>query len=542
MDTLVIGLDGGEWDVIDPLIAKGRLPNLARLKEEGVSGPLQSTTPPVSPLAWNSIQTGTNPGKHGVYDFSEFDEDYRRRSVNSADRQATPFWKILNDNGESTGLFKIPFTYPPDDVSGYMVTGFPTPSTVDDFATPQSLCERVGPVEDLFENGSLKKDGDLKAFRDNLLEVAERQTDIFCKLVEESDTDFGMTVYDGSDRVQHFFWKYFDDSHPRYVEDEILNGAIEEYYELVDDGIGRILDIVGEDCDVIVISDHGFGPLTHDIHIDEWLEQEGFLTRKSPSVTTDDVVSTSIQAGWDVIKKVNLDGAIESILPASWLATGRRLKSDRRTDTVWDETDVFFTTLSGQGFLINLENKFSEGIVPEDQYDALVENIRKSLLSVQHPETGEKLITEVSTKDEIFNGWAVDDAPDLIATTKPKYTLKGGRSETLLHSSMQKGTERTGDHRMDGILIANGPSFDSGNIENSTVMDIAPTLLHLHQQPVPTSMDGGVLTGLLSEEIRNKREVRSTDKYRKTSTNERKWSVEEESELEERLDDLGYLG
>lgn len=541
MDTLVIGLDGGEWDVIDPMIADGRLENIAHLKETGVSGPLKSTTPPVSPLAWNSIQTGTNPGKHGIYDFSTFDENYRRRSVNSTDRKSTPFWEIMNDHDTSTGLFKIPFTYPPDEVSGYMVTGFPTPNTVDDFATPQELSETVGPVKDLFEDNSLKKEEGLEAFRDNLLEVADRQTDLFCDLLDEHDTDFAMTVYDGSDRVQHFFWSYFDESHPRYLDDPALNGAIEEYYEKVDRGIGRILDKVDEDCDVLVISDHGFGPLSYDIHIDEWLEQEGYLTRQSSS-SQEAMSATLLQSGWELIKRVNLGDTVKSVLPSSWFAAGRNFTDERRRELVWSQSDVFFTTLSGQGFMMNLEDRFTEGKVTEEEYDKIVEELRSSLLSLQHPDTGENLIENVYKKEEIFQGWSVEDAPDMIAETSPEYTLKGGRSETLVQPSSQKGIERTGDHRMDGILIASGPSFSDGEIEECSVIDIAPTLLHLHQLPVPTSMDGAVLESLFSEETHGKLEITETEQYGKADREDRKWSASEESELEERLDDLGYLG
>lgn len=105
MDTLVIGIDGGEWAVIDRLIEEGRLPHIAALREEGVAGNLESVTPPVSPPAWNSILTGTNPGKHGIFDFSTFDEHYQRRSINASDRRSAPFWRVLNDHGVSTGLF-----------------------------------------------------------------------------------------------------------------------------------------------------------------------------------------------------------------------------------------------------------------------------------------------------------------------------------------------------------------------------------------------------------------------------------------------------
>ncbi|WP_117594486.1 alkaline phosphatase family protein [Haloprofundus halophilus] len=545
MDTLVIGLDGGEWDVVNPLIEEGKLPNIARLKEEGVSGPLESITPPVSPPAWNSIHTGTNPGKHGIFDFGTFDENYNRRSINSSDRCAVPFWRIMNDEGVTTGLFKVPFTYPPDDVSGFMVTGFPTANTVDDFAVPPSLTEQVGPVEELFEDWSLQRAGDYEGFKRNLIRVAERQTDLFLELLEEYDTDLSMTVYDGSDRVQHFFWKYFDETHPRYEPDSSLVGAIEEYYETVDRGIGRMLDVVDDDCDVVVLSDHGFGPLTHDIYIDEWLEKEGFLARREQSsakTKTDDVLGATVKAAWETLKSANLHGKVKSVVPSSWFDFGKSLQDKPHRDVVWTETQAFFTTLSGQALYVNTEGSFSEGAVPQHEYDEVIEEIRESLLSIRHPETGESLVEAVVRSDEVFEGPATETGPDLIVRTVPDHTLKGGFSESLLQSSAQNAHDRSGDHRSDGILIASGPSFRTGRVEDASVLDIAPILLYLQGCPIPTVMDGSLSRELFFEEMFDERAVRETEKYGRSESEGREWNAEEEVELEKRLSDMGYLG
>ncbi|ELZ75338.1 type I phosphodiesterase/nucleotide pyrophosphatase [Haloferax volcanii DSM 14919] len=544
MDTLVIGLDGGEWDVIDPMIEAGELPNLAKLKEDGVSGPLESITPPVSPPAWNSINTGTNPGKHGIFDFSTFDEDYNRRSINSSDRRATPFWKVLNDHGVSTGLFKVPFVYPPSEVDGFVVSGFPTPNSVDDFAKPDSVAERVGPVENLFEDWSLQQSGDYEAFKENLIEVAERQTDLFIELIREYETDFSMTVYDGSDRVQHFFWKYFDESHPRYEPDSPLVGAIEEYYATVDRGIGRLLEEADEDCDVIVLSDHGFGPLSHDIYIDEWLEQEGILSRRSEdsaSRITDEVLATALKMGWDGLKKANLDGAVESMLPETWFQFGSDLQNESHRDTVWVETKAFFTTLSGQAIYLNLEDRFSQATVPPEEYDEVIEEIQESLCSIRHPDTGEQLVEEVIRSDEVFSGWVVDSAPDLIVQTVSDCTMKGGRSDSLIQPSAQNAHDRSGDHRTDGIFIADGPSLAEGEITDASVLDIAPTLLYLQDTKVPSAMDGKALLDIFTISVASKRDVRETEKYGQAKGDGRQWNEDEEAELEKRLSDMGYL-
>lgn len=543
MDTLVIGLDGGEWDVIDPMIEKGQLPNLAQLKRNGVSGPLKSITPPVSPPAWNSINTGTNPGKHGIFDFSTFDDEYNRRSINSSDRSATPFWEVMNDQGISTGLFKIPFVYPPDNVDEFIVSGFPTPNTVDDFAKPKSVADHVGPIEDLFEDWSLQQAGNYKAFKQNLIEVAERQTEIFLELLQEHEVDFSMTVYDGSDRVQHFFWKYFDESHPRYDSDSPLVGAIEEYYATVDRSIGRLIDEVGDNCDIVVLSDHGFGPLSYDIYIDEWLEKEGFLSRrseKSALKTANDVLATVVETAWSTVNQVGLASTVKSILPSSFFQFGSNLQDESRHNTAWEDTQAFFTTLSGQALYINLEDEFANGSVPRERYDDIVEEIRASLLSMHHPETRRKLIKEVIRSDEEFDGWRLDDAPDLIVRTASDYTMKGGYSDSLVQPSTQNAHDRSGDHRTDGILLASGPSFGTGFIEGASILDIAPTLLYLEGSPIPSVMDGTILTNLFSTTL-EERDVVKTDDYGQSKTGGRQWNAEEEAELEERLSDMGYL-
>ena len=544
MDTLVIGIDGGEWAIIDSLIDSGRLPNLALLKKEGVSGELSSTIPPVSPLAWNSIQTGTNPGKHGIYDFSSYDNGYRKRSVNSTKRQAVPFWQILNDHEITTGIFKVPFTYPPDEVSGYIVTGFPTPNSVDDFARPNFLTQRVGPVKSLFEDGSLKRSEGLEAFRDDLQQVAEHQSGVFCNLIGSFDTDFGMTVYDGTDRIQHFFWKFFDETHPRYEHDSELGDAIGSYYETVDKGIGRIIEKTPEDCDIIVISDHGFGPLVQDIYVDEWLAQEGFLSWRSSDNTQalEYFLVPAIENSWKLVKWMDLDQRIKSILPGSIIDFGNSIQNQRSREIDWERTEIFFNSLSGQGFIINLEDRFKNGIVPREGYKEIIEDVKESLLTIRHPDTGERLIQNVFKKEDIYNGWAMGDAPDLIAETQTKYTLKGGHSESLIQSSSQKGIERSGDHRQDGVLIAKGPSFRSGQIENCHVTDIAPTILYLHGSPVPASMDGNVIAGLFSGEMPTEDEIDRVNDYGEVDKGVREWSTDEEDELEDRLKNLGYLG
>src|SRR6185437_6450095 len=89
----IVGLDAATFDVIDPLLAAGDLPNLARLIELGARGPLRSTTHPLTPLAWTTMVTGVNAGRHGIWDFSERDETgYGLRLVNGSSARAPALW------------------------------------------------------------------------------------------------------------------------------------------------------------------------------------------------------------------------------------------------------------------------------------------------------------------------------------------------------------------------------------------------------------------------------------------------------------------
>ena len=546
MDTIVFGIDGGEWNVVDPLLAEGYLPNLSRLVETGVRGELASIKPPVSPPAWNSIQTGANPGKHGIYDFSSFDERYRRRSVSSADRQATPFWLVMNDHEVTTGLFKLPFTYPPDEVDGFFVTGFPTPDAVDDHVYPPSVRETVGKPSQLFESYHHRDEGDYVGFKQNLLDVAERQTDLLLDLLGERDPEFLLTVFDGSDRLQHFFWKYVDESHPRFESHPELTSAFREYYEVIDEGIGRVLDQADGEPNVFVISDHGFEKLSYDVYVDEWLEEAGFLSREDPESSLGRLNRSArdvIKQAWDVVGRVGLDSHVESILPKPVFERGREtaLQNPTHRLTDWEQTSAFFSTLSGQSIFVNLEERFAEGTVSKSEYDDVVASLREGLLELTYPEMGDQLVEAVYRTDEIYDGWALDQAPDLVIETSPIYTMKGGWSESLVKPSSQYGIDRSGDHREEGILVASGPDFRDGTIEGASVLDVAPTLLYLHDCPIPRSVDGEVLTSLFTEEATATRSVEATDAYGRVEAGAERWSHEEEQELEDRLSDMGYL-
>ncbi|MGH2698278.1 MAG: alkaline phosphatase family protein, partial [Actinomycetota bacterium] len=126
--SVVIGLDGVAWRVLEPLIDNGQMPRLASLREQGAWGVLASTVPTYTPPAWTSAITGVNPGRHGIYGFIEGHAQYERRELVHSGRIESPtIWEMARAQGLRAGIYNVPLTYPPQALDGWMVSGMMTP-------------------------------------------------------------------------------------------------------------------------------------------------------------------------------------------------------------------------------------------------------------------------------------------------------------------------------------------------------------------------------------------------------------------------------
>lgn len=114
--VLVFGIDGGTWDVMRPMIEAGELPTLAKLYHGGIHGVLQSRNPALSPIVWSTIFTGKLPKDHGVQDW---------KTSQSQHRKVKAVWEITSENDVTTDVFNVPSTFPPKEITGVMISGFP---------------------------------------------------------------------------------------------------------------------------------------------------------------------------------------------------------------------------------------------------------------------------------------------------------------------------------------------------------------------------------------------------------------------------------
>jgi len=282
----VLGIDGGTFDIINPLIKEGKLPNIQKIIKNGVCGKLKSTFPPVTGPAWTSFMTGKNIDKHGIFDFHECSFEYKRKLVNSTFIKSEKLWKIMNRFDKKVGIIGVPMTYPPEEVNGFMITGFGTPSDKADFAYPPTLhtelVMNIGPyIVDIYPM-SYEENDEIRYLTD-LYNSEKCRIKAVKYLMKYYDWDFFMVVFSGADYLQHFFWKYRDESHPAHNPKTHYKykDVIPQYYQRIDSIIGEIWNRLDENTVLMIMSDHGGGPHKKKAYINRWLEKLGLLFVKS---------------------------------------------------------------------------------------------------------------------------------------------------------------------------------------------------------------------------------------------------------------------
>ena len=243
----VIGIDGATFDLIKPWTAEGKLPNFKRMFEQGSYGDLRSVPSCRSAAAWTSFITGTNPGKHGIYEFYEYIPRLNEvKFINSSIRDGDSIWKRASEAGKVVGVVNVPMTYPAEKVNGVLVGGIDTPGTESKgFTYPRdfsdTLKERYG--EYIIEPGLTGflagNKTDVAAAK--LEEETLQKMDLSRYLMSTLDWDFFMVVFRSVDAAQHCFWKYMDPSHPRFnqKEHEKFGDVILDTYRKIDKFLGK---------------------------------------------------------------------------------------------------------------------------------------------------------------------------------------------------------------------------------------------------------------------------------------------------------------
>jgi predicted AlkP superfamily phosphohydrolase/phosphomutase len=563
---LIIGLDGADLGVVEPFVAQGRLPNLARLLAQGARGTLRSTCPPMSPAAWTTFMTGKNPGKHGVFDFTaRKPNSYEVEFVNARFRRVATLWRIMSEAGKRVCVLSVPITFPPEKLNGIQVSGLDTPGVSGGLAEANAMHPPELHAELMERFGGYLISANLKGAEgltvQEIVEAVGRTIDRKMStaqyLYAKEPWDCFMITIGETDGISHRLWHYHDKQCPMGDENSRAyqgDDPLALVYERIDGHIGRLLALAPPDTMVFVLSDHGHaGNSDKAVYLNRWLAEQGWLSfdrRRGPRLLsyllglakklgTRNVIPLKYRKR--LFRRTALAGKVESYL--------RFARLDWSRTRAYSEETPYYPSV-----WINVAGREPNGVVPPGEaYERERAAVIRGLEEWTDPISGQRLVKRAYRREELYSGEQVGVAPDIVIDWNLdgdySYLFRTSKAGDLKPAVARlEGPERTkaksGDHRDDGLLIAVGPHIKPVRSEGARLLDMAPTLLHCLGLPVPDDLDGNVLTQLFDDEHLRSNPVRQTPPARPEEppdTDAGRYSEDEKDEVRRRLQGLGYL-
>ncbi len=501
MKLLIVGIDGATFDLVRPWAQAGHLPNLARLMEGGVSADLASTLPPVTSPAWPTFMTGCNPGKHGVFDFIQpTGADFSL--VNSTKIRQRTLWQRLSAAGYKVGVLNVPVTYPPHEVNGFMVTGILSPKS-GQICYPADLIDRYRDrLGDYRVAPNVQfKSGIEEAYARDIYDLIRVHGDWALALMENEPWDVLMVHFIALDIMMHAMWRYMDRQHPRH-EPGPHEHAIRDGYRLVDEYVGRMLERVPEDTTVMVMSDHGFGPLHKIVNLNVYLMQTGLLKLKSDAVNR--LKAAAFHMGltparvYHMIETIGLQNLATRVSKQTRNEVVGRFLSFDSVD--WSRTVAYSMGHVGQIYL-NVQGREPHGIVTAGTYERHRQEVIDALQAL-HDEDGRPLVSKLILREETYQGPHAEKGPDIHLVLDDYNMIAFPMFATNNEVIADQIRGDSGCHRREGIFIAYGPGVRANSqLDEVSILDLAPTVMALLDQPVPQIMDGRVLQGIFDQPL-----------------------------------------
>jgi len=428
------------------------LPNLHRLMGEGIWGELRSCDPPITIPAWSCMTSGLDAGSLGVYGFrNRRDHSYGPLALASAhDIRAKRLWDYAGDAGLDSIVLGVPQTYPPRPLRGCLVTDLLTPSTSVPYTYPESVASelRAAAGEYIIDVPDFRADA-RNGLADRIHALMHNRFDYAEYLLRAKSWQLFMMVEIGLDRIHHAFWQDADPAHPDYRPGNQYESVIPDYYRALDARIGRLLDAIGRDAAVLVVSDHGARALHGGFAINQWLIDHGYLVLKqtpsAPVPLTPELVDWSCTRAWG-------EGG-------------------------------YYARIS-----LNVAGREPQGIVPRDGYEPLRDQLIARLEAVRGPNS-ERLGNRVLKPEAIYanvNGVA----PDLLAYFGGLAWRSVGKVGGGLFWRGNDAGSDGANHDFPGVFILRAPGVQPRRIDGTSLFDVAPTVLALLGIDVPETLRG----------------------------------------------------
>lgn len=511
--SLVIGLDGADLDLVEAFGASV-LPTLHALMARGAFAHQQSVQPPATLPNWTTFLTGLDPGRHGVIDFTTRSKGTIRFTAGTV-REAPTVVARLDAMGMRCACVGFPATWPPERLEhGVFISGWDAPVAFEadrSFVWPPAMHDaivaRFGPTrfDDVGEFDA-DRPGWHDALPGELVARVQRKTELARWLLQRESWDLFAFYFGESDTAGHHLWAHHDPESPRHPPGVATDG-LRRVYAALDSALATLIAASGEDVEITIVSDHGFGGASDKVlYVNRVLAQAGLLTFLPPRPNVAGWVKDLALTRFPARLKERVFRLGGAALP-SWLETRARFGTVdfERTRAFSDELNYF------PGVWLNLRGREPRGFVRADDRLALCREVRQTLLALRDPWSGAPVVDEVWRREELFEGAFVDRAPDLLL----RLALDEGYSYNLMPSGSapagtgpwrklapsehlgRKGRSLPGSHRERGLFVAAGPRVASvGRIE-AHIADASATLLaRMDVAPAPEA-SGRVLWEIL---------------------------------------------
>ncbi len=466
--VLVIGLDCVPPAVLfhpashNPLGLRDQLPNLSRLLDEGIYGPLCSTIPCITVPAWTSMLSSKDPGTLGFYGFrNRADYTYDRMTIATASAIHEPrVWDLLSQADRTSIVVGVPQTYPIRPLNGCMISSFLTPSVQHPYTHPHELRTEIDHVLQ-----GRPYDLDVPQFRtedkQHLLQQIQEMTDkrfaVIEYLLRNKPWDFYMFVEIGIDRIHHGMWKFWDPNHPKHEPGNRFQDAIPAYYRDLDRKLGNLLALIDDNTVVLVVSDHGAKAMQGGFAVNEWLRQQGLLVLKD-------------------------DLPYEGLVPFE------------KAEIDWEKT----TAWGGGGYyariFMNVEGREPRGKIPARDYERARDELKARIEAIPDNE-GRPMNSQVFKPQELYRQ-VRNVPPDLLVYFgNLGWRAVGSFGIPHVYTFENDTGPDDANHDQNGVFVIWDPRHNHGGryTKGQQLMDIAPTILDLMGVRIPADMQGKVI-------------------------------------------------
>jgi predicted AlkP superfamily phosphohydrolase/phosphomutase len=280
--------------------------------------------------------------------------------------------------------------------------------------------------------------------------MAQKRFNLFRHFLKTKPWDFAMMVEIGVDRVHHGFWKYFDETHPKYEAGNPFEQAVLEYYVAMDAEVGRTLAELDDDTTVLIMSDHGAKRMIGGVCVNEWLQREGYLSLKSKPETPTPF----------------------SVDLVDWPRT-----------TAWSDGGYYARVF------LNVRGREPDGVIDASEYDRVRDEISRKLEALVDHE-GRPMGTRVFKPEQIYRA-TNNVAPDLIVYFGDlNWRSVGSLGMDDIYTFENDTGPDDANHAEHGIFIMRGSGVTPGRRDGLQITDIGPTVLSRLGAQIPPEMIG----------------------------------------------------